>query len=54
MWHVIENCLSTLRAAERMAMAAVRALIGSFFCISGETKLFVRAKFSTSTEQVAA
>jgi hypothetical protein len=54
MWLVIENCLSTLRAAERMPIAAVRALIGSFFCISGGTKLFVPAKLSTSAEQVAA
>jgi hypothetical protein len=35
-------------------MAAVRALIGSFFCLSGGTNLFVPAKFSTSAEQVAA
>jgi hypothetical protein len=54
MWHIIENCLSTFRPAERMPMAAVRALIGSFFCLSGGTNLFVPAKFSTSAEQVAA
>ena len=46
MWHAIENFLSTLRAAEWMPMTAVRVLIGVFFCISGGTKLFVRAKFS--------
>jgi len=54
MWHVFENCFSTLRAAERMPIAAVRALIGIFSCISGGTKLFVPAKFSTSAAQVAA
>ena len=46
MWHAIENFLSTLRAAEWMPLVAVRVLIGVFFCISGGTKLFVRAKFS--------
>ena len=53
MRHVIENCLSTLRAAERMPITAVLALIGSFFCISGGTKPFVPAQFSTSAVQVA-
>jgi uncharacterized membrane protein YphA (DoxX/SURF4 family) len=46
MWHAIENFLPTLRAAEWMPLAAVRVLIGVFFCISGGTKLFVPAKFS--------
>ncbi len=47
MWHSIENLLSTLRAAEWMPTTAVRVLIGIFFCVSGGTKLFVPAKFST-------
>ena len=46
MWHAIENFLTTLRTAEWMPVAAVRVVIGVFFCISGATKLFVPAKFS--------
>lgn len=46
MWHVIENSLATLRAAEWMPVTAARALIGVFFCVSGGTKLFVPARFS--------
>ncbi len=45
MTHVIQNLLTTLRAAEWMPVTAARVLIGIFFCISGGTKLFVRAQF---------
>jgi putative oxidoreductase len=45
MTHVIQNVLTTLRAAEWMPVTAARVLIGIFFCISGGTKLFVRAQF---------
>lgn len=45
MWHVIENFLSTLRAAEWVPITAARVSIGIFFCVSGGTKLFVPAKF---------
>ena len=53
MWHAIENFLSTLRAAEWMPMTAVRVLIGIFFCVSGATKLFVPARFSTMEHTLA-
>jgi putative oxidoreductase len=46
MWNTIGNFLATLRAAEWIAVTAVRVLIGVFFCISGGTKLFVPARFS--------
>jgi putative oxidoreductase len=45
MIHVIQNVLTTLRAAEWMPVTAARVLIGIFFCISGGTKLFVRGQF---------
>jgi putative oxidoreductase len=45
MTHVIQNVLTMLRAAEWMPVTAARVLIGIFFCISGGTKLFVRAQF---------
>ncbi len=45
MTDVIQNVLTTLRAAEWMPVTAARVLIGIFFCISGGTKLFVRAQF---------
>ena len=45
MTHVIQNAFTTLRAAEWMPVTAARVLIGIFFCISGGTKLFVRAQF---------
>lgn len=44
---VIENAFATLRAAEWIPITAVRVSIGIFFCISGGTKLFVPAQFST-------
>lgn len=46
MWHVLQNTLATLRAAEWIPITAVRVLIGIFFCISGGTKLFVPSQFS--------
>jgi putative oxidoreductase len=42
---VIQSALTMLRAGEWMPMAAARILIGIFFCISGGTKLFMRAQF---------
>jgi putative oxidoreductase len=45
MTHVIQNALTMLRAGEWIPMTATRVLIGIFFCISGGTKLFVRAQF---------
>jgi len=45
MTHVIQNILTTLRAGEWMPVTAARVLIGIFFCISGGTKLFVKAQF---------
>jgi len=45
MTHLIRSVLTTLRAAEWMPVTAARVLIGIFFCISGGTKLFVRAQF---------
>jgi len=45
MGHVIQSALTMLRAAEWMPVTAARVLIGIFFCISGGTKLFVRAQF---------
>ena len=45
MTHVIQNALTMLRASEWMPVTAARVLIGIFFCISGGTKLFVKAQF---------
>src|SRR3984957_13133808 len=45
MTHVIQSALMMLRAGEWMPVTAARVLIGIFFCISGGTKLFVRAQF---------
>ena len=45
MTHMIENALTMLRAGEWMPVTAARVLIGIFFCISGGTKLFVKAQF---------
>jgi len=50
MTHLIESALTMLRAAEWMPMMAARVLIGIFFCISGGTKLFVRAQFRVMEE----
>ena len=46
MTHVIQNTLTILRAGEWLPVTAARVLIGIFFCISGGTKLFVRAQFA--------
>ena len=53
MWHAIESALAKLRAAEWMPMTAVRVSIGIFFFISGGTKLFVPAQFSTMEHTLA-
>jgi putative oxidoreductase len=45
MTHVIQNALTMLRAGEWIPLTAARILIGIFFCISGGTKLFVKAQF---------
>jgi putative oxidoreductase len=45
MTNVIQNVLTMLRAGEWMPVTAARVLIGIFFCISGGTKLFVKAQF---------
>lgn len=45
MTHAIQNALTILRAWEWAPLTAARILIGIFFCISGGTKLFVRAQF---------
>ena len=43
--HVIQNALTMLRGGEWIAATAARVLVGIFFCISGGTKLFVKAQF---------
>jgi len=53
MWHIPQNALATLRAAEWMPITTVRVLIGIFFCISGGTKLFVPSQFSTMQRTLA-
>ncbi len=45
MTHLIQSALTMLRAGEWMPVTAARIMIGVFFCISGGTKLFVRAQF---------
>jgi putative oxidoreductase len=45
MTHMIQNALTMLHTGEWMPVTAARVLIGIFFCISGGTKLFVRAQF---------
>ena len=45
MTHVIQSALTMLHAGEWMPVTAARVLIGIFFCISGGTKLFVKAEF---------
>jgi putative oxidoreductase len=49
----IQSVTATLRAAEWIPITAVRVLIGIFFCISGGTKLFVPAHFSTMERTLA-
>jgi putative oxidoreductase len=45
MTYMIQNALTMLRAGEWIPVTAARVLIGIFFCISGGTKLFVKAQF---------
>ena len=45
MTHVIQNVLTILRTGEWIPVTAARVLLGIFFCISGGTKLFVKAQF---------
>jgi putative oxidoreductase len=45
MTHMIHSALTMFRAAEWMPVTLARVLIGIFFCISGGTKLFVKAQF---------
>jgi len=45
MTHMIQSALTMLHAREWMPVTAARVLIGIFFCISGGTKLFVKAQF---------
>ena len=53
MSHSIQNTIAALRAAEWMPITAVRVLIGTFFCISGATKLFVPTQFSVMERTLA-
>jgi putative oxidoreductase len=46
MTHMIQSALTMLRAGQWMPVTAARILIGIFFCISGGTKLFVKAQFA--------
>jgi putative oxidoreductase len=45
MTNLIQSALTMLREWEWMPVTAARVLIGIFFCISGGTKLFVKAQF---------
>jgi putative oxidoreductase len=45
MTQLIQSVLTMLRGWEWMPVTAARVLIGIFFCISGGTKLFVKAQF---------
>jgi putative oxidoreductase len=42
---LIQSAVTMLRAGEWIPMTAARVLIGIFFCISGGTKLSVKAQF---------
>ena len=51
---MIQSALTMLHAGEWTPVTAARILAGIFFCISGGTKLFVRAQFGcTSTQALA-
>jgi putative oxidoreductase len=52
MIEVIQSALTMLRAGEWVPVTAARVLIGIFFCISGGTKLFVRAQFSVLEQTI--
>ena len=45
MMHLIQSVLTMLRGGEWIPVTAARVLIGIFFCISGGTKLIVKAQF---------
>ncbi len=45
MIHVIQDALTMLRGWEWVPVTAARMLIGTFFCISGGTKLFAKGEF---------
>jgi len=45
MTNMIQNALTILRASEWVPLTMARVLIGIFFCISGGTKLLVKAQF---------
>ena len=49
----IQSATAALRAREWMPITTVRVLTGIFFCISGGTKLFVPAHFSTMERTLA-
>ena len=53
MTHMIQTALTMLRAGEWMPVTAARVLIGIFFCISGGTKLFVKAQFAVLEQTMA-
>jgi putative oxidoreductase len=46
MIHMIQSALTMLHAGEWIPVTAARVLIGVFFCISGGTKIFVKAQFA--------
>jgi len=46
MTHMIQDALTMLHAGEWVPVTVARVLIGIFFCISGGTKLFVKAEFA--------
>ena len=45
MTHVIESALTMVRSGKWVPVTVARVLIGIFFCISGGTKLSVKARF---------
>ena len=46
MTHMIQDALTMFHAGEWVPVTVARVLIGIFFCISGGTKLFVKAEFA--------
>src|SRR6202453_998818 len=53
MTHAIQSALTMLRAAEWAPVTVARVLIGIFFCISGGTKLSVKAQFGVLEQTMA-
>lgn len=47
MWHVLQDFLQTLRAAQWIPITAARVLIGVFFCVTGGAKLLIPARFAS-------